>query len=131
MNKIVLTGNVTNDIELRYTTNNKPVCNFGLAVKRNRADEVEFLTIVAWNKLAEGLSKYIGKGDKLLVYGELVIKKWSQDGVKREKCEIVAENIEFLKYTKKENVSVEDNELQSEENVDDEEFQKRIDNIDW
>lgn len=103
MNKVVLTGRVTKDIELRYTpSQNTPVASFSLAVDRMKKDETDFFNCTAWNKLAEIISQYVSKGNKILVEGILQNRKYTdQQGNNRIITEIVASNIEFLENKKK------------------------------
>ena len=65
MNQLFLTGNICNDLELKMTQSEKQVCSFNLAVKRPFAkDTTDFIPIVCWNKNAENVCKYCGKGSK-------------------------------------------------------------------
>lgn len=98
MNFITMTGNICNDLELKTTSGGKNVCSFNLAVKRPFAKDVtDFITIVAWNKRAEILTKYCGKGTKIGVQGVLTSRKWQDaDGKNRVAFEVIANEIEFL-----------------------------------
>ncbi|HLC38616.1 MAG TPA: single-stranded DNA-binding protein [Patescibacteria group bacterium] len=103
-NKVIILGNLTRDPEMRYTPNGQPVCSFGVATNRrwndasgNTQEAVEFHNVVAWGKLAEICNQILNKGRKTLVEGRLQTRSWEgQDGVKRTKTEIVAENISAL-----------------------------------
>lgn len=98
MNLVTLTGNICNDLELKTTNGGKNVCSFNLAVKRPYAKDVtDFITIVAWNKQAEILTKYCGKGTKIGVSGILTSRKWQDaDSKNRVAFEVIANEIEFL-----------------------------------
>jgi single-strand DNA-binding protein len=98
-NRVVLAGNLTRDPELRFTGGGVPVASFGLAVNRVRSknDDVDFFDITAWRKLGETVTNYKKKGDPILVEGRLQYRTWeAQDGSKRSKVDVVADNIQFL-----------------------------------
>ena len=98
-NRVVLAGNLTRDPELRFTNDGIPVCSFGLAVNRvrSRSEEVDFFDISAWRELGETVANYKKKGDPILVEGRLQYRTWeAQDGSKRSKVDVVADNVQFL-----------------------------------
>jgi len=103
-NQVILMGNLTKDPELKYTANGTPVCNFGLAVNRTYTDsdgekqeDVMFVDIVCWNKIAEACANYLHKGSPAFVDGRLQQKSWeTEDGSKRHKHEVVAKSVQFL-----------------------------------
>jgi len=98
-NKVVLMGNVTRNTEVRYVPGKDlAIGKFGLAVNRKFRDseEVCFIDIVAFGKLGEFCGEYVTKGMPVLVEGRLNFNQWEQDGVKRSKHEVVAENIQLL-----------------------------------
>jgi single-strand DNA-binding protein len=98
-NRVVLAGNLTRDPELRFTNDGVPVANFGLAVNRvrSKSDDVDFFDITAWRELGETIANYKKKGDPILVEGRLQYRTWeAQDGSKRSKVDVVADNIQFL-----------------------------------
>ena len=104
LNKTMLIGNITRDVELKYTTSGAAVANFGLAVNRtytnsdgDKVDDVCYIDIVAWNRLAEVAGEYLSKGQPVFVEGRLQMDRWEQeDGQKRSKLKVVAQNIQFL-----------------------------------
>ncbi|MBE0429359.1 MAG: single-stranded DNA-binding protein [Thermoleophilia bacterium] len=104
INRVVLTGNLTRDPELRQTPNGKSVCTLGLAVNeryKNEAGEwVErpnFFDIVVWGAQAENCERYLSKGRPVAVDGRLSYRSWeAQDGSKRSKVEVVANTVQFL-----------------------------------
>ncbi len=105
-NKVILMGNLTRDPELRYTSGGSPVCNLGLAVnhryRQNNElkEDVCFVTITVWGKQAENCSEYLSKGRAIFVEGRLQQRNWeADDGQKRSRLEIVAENVKFLPRT--------------------------------
>jgi single-strand DNA-binding protein len=98
-NRVVLAGNLTRDPELRFTNNGIPVCQFGIAVNRvrSKSEEVDFFDITAWRELGETIANYKKKGDPILVEGRLQYRTWeAQDGSKRSKVDVVADNVQFL-----------------------------------
>ena len=98
-NRVVLAGNITRDPELRFTKDGVPVANFGLAVNRVRSknDEVDFFDITCWRELGETVANYKKKGDPILVEGRLQYRTWeAEDGSKRSKVDVTADNIQFL-----------------------------------
>jgi single-strand DNA-binding protein len=98
-NRVVLAGNMTRDPELRFTNDGIPVCSFGLAVNRvrSRSEEVDFFDISAWRELGETIANYKKKGDPILLEGRLQYRTWeAQDGSKRSKVDVVADNVQFL-----------------------------------
>lgn len=115
MNKTILMGRLTRDVDVRYTqTNNTMVANFTLAVNRRFSKEGEqqadFINIVAWGKTAEFASKYFKKGQQVAVIGRIQTRSWDDDqGQKHYATEVVSEEIYFAD-SKKENVG----ELQAE-----------------
>jgi single-strand DNA-binding protein len=104
MNKVILIGNLTKDVELRNTASGKMVASFGLATNEsykdsngNKVNKAEFHNITAWGKIAELLAKYCSKGKKISVVGKLQTTDYTgQDGVKRYKTEVIASDVEFL-----------------------------------
>ena len=97
----MIIGNATRDAELKSTPNGKSVASFAVATNRRyqdasgeRREEVQFHEVVAWGKLGEIAGMIVKKGSKVFVEGRLQTRNWEgQDGAKREKTEIVAENI--------------------------------------
>jgi len=116
LNKVLIVGNLTKDPELRYTTTGVPVANFKIASNKKYKDnmgfnkeEVCFIGVVAWQKLAESCSKFLKKGSAVLVEGELRSRfKENEDGSKRNLIEIRAFQVQFLDK-KTETVSVLEN----------------------
>lgn len=106
INKIVLTGRLTANPELRYTTSNTAVTSFTLAVDRNFKNEngnkeADFINIVAWNKKAELIHQYLKKGDRVGISGRLQVRKYQNErGENRYVTEVVADEVEFLNSKK-------------------------------
>ena len=101
-NKVILVGNVTRDIDLRYTPGGLAVTDLGLAVndrvKRNNewVDETTFVDVTLWGKTAEVAGQYVTKGAPVLIEGRLKLDSWEQDGQKRSKLKVVAERLQML-----------------------------------
>ena len=101
---MLVIGNVTRDPEVRTTSTGQSVASFGVATNHswkdaagNRQEKVEFHNVVAWGKLAEICGQYLTKGRKVYVEGRLQTREWEgQDGNKRQRTEIVAENMIML-----------------------------------
>lgn len=102
MNNVILIGRTTSDIELKQTQTGKSVTTFSIAVSRpHTKDQTDFFTIVAWEKLAELISRYVRKGNLICVRGYLTTRKWqAPDGSNRHAVELVAEDIKFLESKK-------------------------------
>ena len=98
INQVILMGRLTRDPELRTTPTGKSVCSFSLAVDRayGQDDAADFFDITAWDKLGELVSQYLSKGRRCLVQGRLSFRSWEQDGQKRSKVEVIAEDVTFL-----------------------------------
>lgn len=102
MNNVTIIGRITKDLELRTTNNEKSVCEFTLAVNRKGSEGTDFITCVVWNKPAENLVKYQGKGSLIAVVGSLRVEKYQDKEDKtRYRAYVIANSIEYLE-TKKE-----------------------------
>jgi single-strand DNA-binding protein len=102
-NQVTLMGNLTRDPELRTTPNGTSVCSFSLALNRsykgadgNWTEATDYVDIVAWGPLGERVAQYLTKGRPALVSGRLQSRNWEQDGQKRSKVEVVANDVTFL-----------------------------------
>ena len=108
MNKVVLIGRNTKDIELKTTPTGTSVSSFSIAVNRpfknaNGEKESDFINCVAFSKLAETISKYVNKGDLIGVEGRIQTRNYTdKDGNNRYATEIMVENVEFLQQKKQE-----------------------------
>lgn len=104
LNRAQILGNLTRDPELRQTPSGQSVCSFSLATNRTwkdangaKQEAAEYHNIVAWGKLAEICSQYLKKGRKTFIEGRLQTRDWEgQDGVRRNRTEIVADNMILL-----------------------------------
>lgn len=106
MNRIVLIGRLTKDVELKNTASGIAVASFTLAVDRGFKNaqgekETDFINIVAWKKLAERCAQYIGKGSQVALEGRLQIRGYEDaEGKKRTIAEVVADDVQFLSKNK-------------------------------
>lgn len=102
-NQVTLMGNLTRDPELRQIPSGQSVCSFSLALNRSYKGQdgewkevTDFVDIVAWGPLGERVAQYVTKGRPVLVSGRLQSRSWEQDGQKRSKLEVVAQDVTFL-----------------------------------
>ena len=102
-NQVVLMGNLTRDPELRQIPSGQSVCSFSLALNRsfkgsdgNWQEATDYVDVVAWGPLGERVAQYVTKGRPVLVSGRLQSRQWEQDGQKRSKLEVVANDVTFL-----------------------------------
>lgn len=106
MNKVCLTGRLTTDLELRYTSSNTAYTRFTLAVNRNFTNEegkrdADFISCVAWKEKAEMMCKYLHKGSFIAVEGRIQTGSYDdRDGNKRYMTDIIVEKITFLESKK-------------------------------
>lgn len=102
MNKVILIGNLASDPELRRTQSDIPVCTFRIAVQRRFANqqgvrEADFIPIVVWRQTAELCARFLTKGRKCAVVGQLQTRSYdAQDGTKRYVTEIVVDSVESV-----------------------------------
>jgi single-strand DNA-binding protein len=102
-NQVILMGNLTRDPELRQTPNGQNVCSFSLALNRaykaadgSWTEATDYVDVVAWGPLGERVAQYLTKGRPCLVNGRLQSRSWEQEGQKRSKVEVVAQDVTFL-----------------------------------
>ena len=102
MNKFIGTGNLTKDIEMRYTNSNIPVLQNSIAIRNdyknaNGEYDTTFINFVAYRNNAEFLSKYASKGNKVLIEGRINNRSYDkQDGTKAYITEVIADKVELL-----------------------------------
>ena len=125
MNKVILVGNLTKDVEYQTTASGVSVCRFTVAVNRKFKNESgeydsDFINCVAWRNTADFISKYAHKGNKVGVSGSIQTRSYdAQDGTKKYVTEVIADDVEL--YTPK---SENANKPQTEASVKQETFQK-------
>lgn len=105
MNKVILTGRLTRDPELRYTANNKAVCDFTIAtnrpVVRNGERVADFINCRVWGKTAENLVKYQTKGNLIAVIGRMQVDNFTdKEGNNRYNTYLLVEELEYLQSKK-------------------------------
>src|SRR5215471_8948488 len=103
VNQVILMGNLTRDPELRQTPSGQSVCSFSLALNRAYKDQsgewqeaTDYIDVVAWGPLGERVAQYLSKGRRALVQGRLQSRSWEQEGQKRSKVEVLANDVTFL-----------------------------------
>ena len=103
MNKAILIGRLTRDPELRYTSSNRAVCQFTIAIDRpftNQASgqrEADFINVVAWDRTGENVGKYMTKGRLIAVEGRIQTRNYdNNEGRKVYVTEVIASNVQFL-----------------------------------
>ena len=112
MNQINLIGRLTSRPELKYTSSNKAVCDFSIAVNRNYTNEdgkreADFINCQVWNKQAENLCKYQDKGNQIAVDGNLRVQSYDdKDANKRYSTFVLVNNIEYLESKKNDTKNV-------------------------
>lgn len=100
MNRAILTGRLTKDPEVRYTSTQKAVATMRIAVQNGK--DTIFLNVKAWNATAENCGKYLAKGSVIGVDGSIHIDEYEKDGQKRQAFEIWADRVEFIETGKRE-----------------------------
>jgi len=103
-NRVILVGNITRDLELRYVSNGgMAVTELGLAVndrRKNQAgewvEETTFIDVTLWGRTAEIANQYLSKGSPVLIEGRLKLDMWETDGQKRSKLRVVGEKMQML-----------------------------------
>ena len=104
LNKVLLIGNLTRDPELRYIPSGSAVTSFTVASNRvyktqtgEKKEEVSFVRVVVWGRMAEVCNDYLKKGRPVFVEGRLQSRSWDgPDGQKRSALEVIAQNVQFL-----------------------------------
>ena len=104
INRVIISGNLTRDPELRSTAGGMPVLGFGVAVNDRRKnqqtgeweDYPNFIDCTMFGARAEALSRYLNKGTKVSIEGKLRWSQWEREGQKRSKIEVIVDEIEFM-----------------------------------
>lgn len=113
LNRFQFIGNLTKDIELRYTGNDKAVGNFDIAVDRvfkkdeQTVKEADYFRITIWGQMAENAAKYLGAGSKIYVEGAIKSGSYEKEGVKHFTTDFTATNIVYLSTKEPGNKSAE------------------------
>jgi len=104
INRVIISGNLTRDPELRSTASGMPVLGFGVAVNDRRKnqqtgeweDYPNFIDCTMFGTRAQSLSQYLSKGTKVSIEGKLRWSQWERDGQKRSKIEVIVDELEFM-----------------------------------
>jgi len=111
MNKVLLTGRLTRDPEMRSLASGKAVTQFGVATneyRTNGQEKSEFHNVVTWDRLAEICGQYLGKGQQVAVEGRLQTRSWDDErGLRHWKTEVVASSVEMLSGRRKKDYEAE------------------------
>ena len=108
INRVIISGNLTRDPELRSTASGLPVLGFGVAVNDRRKnqqtgeweDYPNFIDCTMFGARAESLSRYLSKGTKVSIEGKLRWSQWEREGQKRSKIEVIVDELEFMSSRK-------------------------------
>lgn len=105
-NRVILMGNVTRDLQVRYTQGGAAVCEVGLAINRQwydkatnqKKEEVTFVDVTLWGRQAEVAGEYLAKGRPVLIEGRLQLDTWddAESGQKRSKLKVIGETLQLL-----------------------------------
>lgn len=98
MNKAILIGNITKDLDLRKTQSNKSVLEFSVAINEGYGDRkyTEYINVVAWDGVADRIGSYCHKGSKVMIEGRIKTDSYEKNGQKIYKTFVVAYDVEFL-----------------------------------
>lgn len=118
MNNVTIIGRITKGLEVRTTNNQKSVCEFTLAVNRKGSEGTDFITCVVWNKPAENLVKYQGKGSLIAVSGSLRVEKYQDKEDKtRYRTYVLVNSIEYLNTNKQDTTPVQETKVQEQQRI--------------
>jgi len=114
LNRVMMMGHLTRDVQLSFLPSNTAAAEFGLAISHkwkgadgNKKEEVCFIDCTAFGVRAENINKYFKKGDPIFVEGRLKFEQWEKDGLKRSKHKIIVESFTFVGSKKTEEPSQE------------------------
>lgn len=103
MNKVIMTGNLTRDAELRQTEGGTSVCRFTIACKRKyQPQETDFIPCVAWRTTAEFVARHFSKGSPILIAGEVQSRSWEDAKGRHFTVEVVVDEANFFSTVRKE-----------------------------
>lgn len=103
-NRVIVMGNLTRDVEVRYLQSGMAVADIGIAVNDKRKnqqtgewiDEVTFVDVTLWGRTAEVASEYLSKGSPIFIEGRLKLDQWEKDGQKHSKLKVVGERMQMV-----------------------------------
>lgn len=114
LNKVILTGRITKDLELKETNKGTKVCEFTLATNRPMdREKADFINVIVWDKQAENLCKYQKKGNLIAVFGEIRTDSYEVEGKKRYKTYVLCNQLEYLSKYEGGNQQVLDKEFEN------------------
>lgn len=104
INRVIITGNLTRDPELRSTPSGMSVCSLRVACNTRRkdnqsgdwVDKPNYFSVTVWGRQGENAAQYLSKGRPVAIDGRLEWREWEKEGVKREAIDIIADNVQFL-----------------------------------
>ena len=103
VNKCIFIGNLTKDVEVRYTKSSQAVASFCIACNEtykdkdgNKQENVEYVNVTAWGKLGEICGEYLEKGKQVYIEGKMKTEKYEKDGVEKYSTKIIASNMTML-----------------------------------
>lgn len=122
INNVIISGNLTRDVELKDVSKGRKVCTFSIANNRTflsnneKQNETSFIDIEVWGIIAENCAKYIKKGSPVVVTGRIKQERWQgQDGTNRSRVKIVASNVQFLSSANKQEEAQPNNDAYAQE----------------
>lgn len=103
VNMVIIAGNLTKDVEVKYTNSSTAIATFSVAVNERWKDKdgqtkekAHFIDCDAWGKTGENIGKYFKRGDPIMVVGKLNFQQWEKDGQKRSKLTVTVDRFEFV-----------------------------------
>ena len=118
-NKVILTGHLTKDPEIKFAASGTQVAIFSLAVNGRKDDEASFFDCVAFDKTASLIAEYLAKGSPVLVEGYLKQERWEHEGQKRSKVKIIVTSVKFLGKAQETTIENVDQQLKEPQESDD------------
>lgn len=123
-NQVTVGGNLTRDIEIKYTPSGMAVCDISLAVNERRKsgneyiDEVSYVDCTAFGKTAEVMEKYLGKGSSVLIGGKLKQERWQdKDGHNRSRLKVIVDRMQMIGNRSESNVDASQSDVSPESTV--------------
>ena len=128
-NRVILLGNLTRDVEIRYIPSGMAVTDIGLAVNDRRknqsgewTEETTFVDVTLWGRTAEVAGEYLSKGSPILIEGRLKLESWETEGQKRSKLKVVGERMQMVGGRSGSNVADEGASRRAPRSVDQNEY---------
>lgn len=118
-NKVILTGHLTKDPEIKFAASGTQVAIFSLAVNCRKDDEASFFDCVAFDKTASLIAEYLAKGSPVLAEGYLKQERWEHEGQKRSKVKIIVTSVKFLGKAQETTIENVDQQLKEPQESDD------------